>query len=510
MAKTSADILIVGGGPAGCVLAARLSEHPDRSVLLLEAGPDYGPDPADWPPDMLDPVGLRADTHSWNYLHVGRELPLPRARVIGGSTTVNGAMWIRGSRRDYDEWAALGNAGWGWNDLLPAFQRAESDPLAPDGLHGSSGPVTVARASREQLSEIERAFVESAQEIAFPWLNDINGAEEQSPGIGPTPKNLSDGWRLNSALSYLTLARGRENFRIEPNVMADRLLLDGRQCRGVVAADGQEFLAREVILCCGTYGSPAILLRSGIGPEDELRELVIEPVLDLPGVGRHLLDHPQVARQSGLTTFKIKPEFEPERPSFINTMLKARSSQVDEEIDLHLYPGEAFDEETGCWTLAFGVSLQYARSRGTVRLTSRDPEAPLEIDHNYFSDPRDLEAICDGYELMLRIVDTPPLRDRLSGPLRPGEHLRDRDALRRVVREEVGTTYHPSSTCRMGPTSDPAAVVDPECRVRGVAGLRVVDASIFPTGPRANLHFTVCAVAERAAELLSGPAYSAG
>jgi choline dehydrogenase len=494
-------------------LAARLSEDPGRSVLLLEAGPDYGSQTAPWPEVMLDPVGLLAvDTHSWGYFHLadeaGRRLQLPRARVIGGSSTINGAMWIRGSAADYDDWAAGGNPGWDAAALMPAFWRVESDP-AGGPLHGREGPVTISRAGRETQSPIDRAFLETAQELGFEYVEDINGGEEQFPCAGATPKNLTGGHRQNSALSYLALARGRPNLEIVPDVLVDRLLLEGRVARGVLTADGRAFTGREVVLCCGAYGSPAVLLRSGIGPAGDLRELGIEPRVDLPGVGRSLMDHPQVARQSGLTSFIIRPEHTPERMTFINTMLKARSSQSEAEIDLHLYPGEAFDDRANAWTLAFGVSLQYARSLGTVRLISADPEAALEIDHNYFADPRDLEAICDGYELMQRVAATPPLRDVLVGPLRDGPHLRDREALKQAVRAEVGTTYHPSSSCKMGPARDPLAVVDSRCRVRGLVGVRVVDASIFPFGPRANLHFTVCAVAERAAALMSGGARSA-
>lgn len=501
------DVVIVGGGPAGSVLAARLSEDADRSVLLIEAGPDYGVGPTGWPAEMLDHTTLGLDSHTWGYFDketpTGRRLPLPRARVLGGSSTVNGCIWLRGSRSDYDGWEALGNPGWSFEDMLPYFMTAERDP-APSELHGKSGPVPVFRVSDDELTPLDRALCGAAHELGLDMLEDLNEAASQRPCVGRTPKNILDGRRFNAALSYLAPARERPNLMIVTGTLVDRVLVDGRRAVGVISSEGEAFAGNEIILSSGAYGSPAILIRSGIGPACHLSELGIESVLDLPGVGASLMDHPQIShRQTGLTSFLISPEHQPQRKAFIQTMVKARSSQSDDGIDLHLYSSELFDERFDSWTLAFGVSLQFARSKGTVRLTAADPEAALDIDHNYFSDPADLEALCDGYELLQRIASTPPLSTLLDGPCVTGEHLTSRVALKETVRAQIATTFHPSTTCKMGPASDVLSVVDFQGRVRGVRGLRVCDASIFPFGPRANLHFTVVAVAEKiAAEII--------
>lgn len=489
------DVVIVGAGPAGCVLARRLTENPARRVLLLEAGPDYGPDPAAWPAEMRDSTGVATETHSWGHVNSGArtDLALPRAKVVGGTSTVNGCIWVRGSAADYDYWAELGNPGWSFADLLPYFRKAESDPRGGE-LHGTDGPVPVFRAATESHSPVDRALVESAVGLKFPWVDDISAMPEQAPAIAPTPKNVVDGVRMNAAFTYLAPARQRPNLTLVAEAAVDRVLFEGGRAVGVRTADGREFFGGEIVLCGGTYGSPAVLLRSGIGPAADLEALGISVVVDLPGVGEHLMDHPLV---HGLVECLVAPGAAPERTSFMPVMIRACSGQRDSEIDLHVYEGQSYSEEVGAWTAWLSISLQDARSRGRLRLTAADPAAPLDIDHAYFSEPTDLEALCDGVELIHALLNAEPLAEIVSVIPERTLQFRDRDELRAKLRAQVGTTFHPSSTCRMGPASDPLAVVDHEGRVRGVDSLRVVDASIFPWGPRGNLHFPVTAVAEK-------------
>jgi len=501
------DVVVVGAGPAGCVLARRLTEDPGRTVALLEAGPDYGPDPAAWPEDLRYPDEIFLESHSWGYLHAGRPadspLPLPRARVVGGSSTVNGCIWLRGSAADYDSWAVLGNPGWGFADLLPYFKQSESDPLGGP-LHGAEGPVPVQRAPKADLSPLDRAFVAAAEALSFPWLADLNGEPVQRPGVGPTPKNVADGVRMHAAFTYLAPARQRSNLTLIPDTLVDRVCVEDGHAVGVMTADGREIRGRQVILCAGAYGSPAILLRSGIGPAADLKELGIPVVANRPGVGAHLLDHPCVTFTNGdeFAPYVVNQEFAPTAAFAVPTILKARSHQAAEEVDLYVIHGHYYNEERGRWVAWFELNLDVAPSQGRVRLTGPEPDAPLDIDHAYFSDPGEVEACCDGMELIKRLVTTRPLADALD-PI-PGQvpSWEDRDALRSWIPDRVATSFHPSSTCRMGPEADPKAVVDHAGRVYGVAGLRIADASVFPTGLRANPHCTVVAVAEKLADAI--------
>ena len=505
MPDTTYDTIIVGAGPAGCVVAERLTESGNRNVVLVDAGPDFGSDPADWPSQLLDSAGPALESYSWGYAHRpdknGRRLELPRGRVFGGCSSINSCIWLHGSRSDYDHWADRGNPGWDFAHLAPYFASAQRDPMRPSSGTGDH-LIDVWRTPENQLSDIDRALLATADELGITRLADLNGSYDQAPSVGPTPKNLRDGVRLNGTLTYLARTRSRDNLTLRPDTLIDHVLFDGARAVGVKTVDGDEIHGREVILSAGAYGSPSILLRSGVGPAGHLRDLGIPVVLDLPGVGENLMDHPYLAPYtSGRTSFVISQRAIPQRRAFIQTMIKARSRQVDDEIDLHLYPREQRDE-TGRWILGFGVSLQYSRSRGRVRLTAADPDAPLDIDHRYFSDPIDLEALTDGVELLDRLTTTGPLADMLDGPARRDGRGSGRAALQQIIRSEVGTTFHPSSSCMMGPESDRMSVVDQEGRVRGMECLRVVDASIFPTGPRCNLHAPTVAVAERMAELI--------
>jgi choline dehydrogenase len=492
VAEERFDVLVLGGGAAGCVVAARLSEDADRSVCLVEAGPDYGPlAGGGWPADLLDPNQLPV-SHDWHYDDgLGWS-----ARVIGGCSTHNACMLTWGAGTDYERWGE----GWSADVLRPYRLRAEQEIGAVSG-------------GRE--SAWNDAVMAAAAEVGYPVLDDLN-AEHSVRGVGRTPQNVRDGVRRNAAIAYLDAARTRPNLTIVQRAIADRLELGGGAVRGAhVIRDGVRRLiaARLVVVAAGAYGSPAILLRSGIGPEADLRRLGIAPVVQLDGVGSNLLNHwtARVLLDPGPKLGgRIAAEAKHGVVPMGGTIVKTAGDLCQPDLwDMHLAAicwGVRDDAgaATGEYVLRIATSVLQPRSVGRVTLRSADPaDSPL-IDHRALSDPdgADLQTLAEGIQQARRIAEAPSLRDmgvreQPAGPF-------SADDLHEHVRATFGCYYHPVGTCAIGPTTDAVAVVNGDGAVHGLEGVHVVDASIIPTIPRAQTHLSVLAIAERLADRLRG------
>ncbi len=544
------DVVVVGAGSAGGVIAARLSEDPDRSVLLLEAGPCF--DTVARLPAEIRQVGSLAAAvpgHPNNWGFTGALTPeltysVPRGKIVGGSSSINGGYFVRGVPEDFQRWVEAGNDQWSFEKVVPYFRKLEHDRDFGGPLHGSGGPISVKRQGGDLMSPVTAAFIEACLQLGFAEEHDKNcpGA----PGVGLVPLNALDGMRVSTAVAYVIPSQNRPNLTVRGDALVRRVLLEGTRAIGVeaeIAGRVELIHAGEVVLCAGAIGSPQLLMLSGIGPGDELRGLEIPVVHDAPGVGKDFADHPEL-----WVTYRPKRMMMPTHPhmAFHQSALNYTADGSDSVGDMELICGVL---SIGQITLGRGISslrgiagilqrpirtlealrglsirrlvdqahthadlallcgLQQERSRGELRVISNDPHIAPTLQYNYLVEPADLERMRQAVRLSAELLEAAPLRRLVAARTSPSTtDLASDRALDRWMRANLATAVHMSGTCKMGPASDQRAVVDQEFRAHGVSGLRVVDTSAMPQLTSRGPHATTVMMGERAADfMIRGP-----
>ncbi len=496
------DIIIVGAGSAGAVIASRVTEDPNRKVLLVEAGPDY--DRLDKTPfDLINSHRNSTEEHDWGFEYSptrNRSVPFPRGRVTGGSSAVNTTIALRGMPEDYDEWADLGNTEWDWDKVLPAFRRLERDlDFGSEPWHGDAGPITIRRYPEPELLPQHRAFLETADLLGYPACPDANDPE--SWGAGPQPMNKLGRLRISCAVGYLAPARIRPNLDILPDTFVTRLVMTGRRCCGIEAindsGERETIEARLVVLCGGSLMTPPVLMHSGIGPREHLESFGIDVLGDEPGVGANLSDHPALSvvcqvRDASLIDFDAP---------IIQTILRYTTEGSDKRNDMQIEQFSYVGREGGPPLFGIAACLEYQYGRGELRLRSADPMAPPVIDCRFCEDERDAARLGLAFRDALAFTRKGPLADMIEAvtfpdPRRP---LSDEEATG-LCRKLAGSGFHPCGTVKMGPVTDPLAVVDQYGCAHRFDHLVVADASIMPFVPRANINLTTIMIGEKIGE----------
>jgi choline dehydrogenase len=520
------DYVIVGAGSAGCVLAARLTEDPGVSVLLVEAGPSDGASEIRMPAAA---TALWRGAYAWDDTTVGqsklggRPIFLANGRVLGGGSSINGMVYVRGNAFDYDTWRdRYGCAGWGYADLLPYFLRAEDNERGESAYHGVGGPLRVEDVRYEH--RLSRAWLDAAAAGGLVMNADFNGPVQD--GVGRYQATQRSGRRWSTVDGYLRPALARPNLSVITDATATKVVVKsdravGVRYRGAGAAEREVRARREVVLCAGAIRSPQLLMLSGIGASERLRRHGIPVVVEAPAVGEGLQDHPRCTPEWRTpTTRNLWEEATPEQlerwrsdgagplasvGAEAGGFVRTSDGRPAPDLQLGLLPGPAPTpdlappDHRGVAMLLGAVATG---SRGRVELRSGDPQTRPLVDPNYVADESDLDTMVAGIRLAREIAARRPLADLVAGEVAPGEAIEDEERLRHWVRSSLGTMFHPTGTCAMG--ASPDAVCDPQLRVRGVEGLRVVDASVMPVAPRGNTNGPTIAVAERAADLIRG------